>query len=79
MVACALTVDQTVIRTAGTAGMLILPFAVDAAPARSFAGAGVFLIVAAALAAVAGRRATAAIGRALPAVAQLIAEPAGNI
>lgn len=74
-----LTVDQTVIRTAGTAGMLILPFAVDAAPARSFAGAGVFLIVAAALAAVAGRRATVASGQALAAEAQLVAEPAGSI
>lgn len=63
-----LTVDQTVIRTAGTAGMLILPFAVDAAPARAFAAAGGFLILAAAAAAVVGRRASAtAATRALPA------------
>ncbi|MDX3851310.1 MFS transporter [Streptomyces sp. AK02-01A] len=38
-----LTVDQTAIRTAGTAGMLLLPLAVDAAPTRAFVGAGVLL------------------------------------
>ncbi|MEV0280141.1 MFS transporter [Streptomyces sp. NPDC050610] len=38
-----LTVDQTAIRTAGTAGMLILPLAVDTAPAKTFAGAGTLL------------------------------------
>lgn len=58
-----LTVDQTVIRSAGTAGMLTLPLAVDAAPAAAFAGAGALLIVAAAAAGVAGRRITTAAGR----------------
>jgi Transmembrane secretion effector len=74
-----ITVDQTVIRSAGTAGMLTLPFAVDAAPASAFAGAGGFLIVAAAAAAVAGRRVTttAAVVRALPAPV-LVSETAGN-
>ncbi|MFI9205826.1 MFS transporter [Streptomyces sp. NPDC053048] len=38
-----LTVDQTAVRTAGTAGLLLLPFAVDAAPAGSFVGAGLLL------------------------------------
>ncbi|MEV6304595.1 MFS transporter [Actinoplanes sp. NPDC051861] len=51
-----ITVDQTVIRTAGTAGMLTLPVAVDAAPAPAFAGAGVLLLAAAATAALVGRR-----------------------
>ncbi|MBG0569277.1 MFS transporter [Actinoplanes aureus] len=55
-----ITVDQTVIRTAGTLGMLTLPLAVDAAPATAFAGAGVLLIAAAGVAALAGRRVTAA-------------------
>jgi MFS family permease len=72
------TVDQTVIRSAGTAGMLTLPFVVDAAPAGAFAGAGVFLIVAAVVAAVAGRRAAAATARALPAETRLVAETAGS-
>lgn len=75
-----LTVDQTVIRTAGTTGMLVLPFAVDAAPAAAFAGAGVFLTFAAAVAAVAGRRATtAAKAQALPASETLrVPEVASN-
>jgi len=73
-----ITVDQTVIRTAGTAGMLALPFAIDAAPAETFAGAGVFLIVAALAAAVTGRRITAATARALPAEPALIPEAAGS-
>jgi hypothetical protein len=51
-----LTIDQTVIRSAGTAGMLILPLAVDAAPAPTFAGAGAFLIVAALAAVATGHR-----------------------
>ncbi|GAA2712966.1 MFS transporter [Actinoplanes palleronii] len=55
-----ITVDQTVIRTAGTVGMLTLPVAVDAAPATTFAGAGLLLIAAAATAAATGRRVTAA-------------------
>ncbi|MEU5052004.1 MFS transporter [Streptomyces sp. NPDC021096] len=38
-----LTVDQTASRTAGTAGLLLLPYVVDAAPAGSFVGAGVLL------------------------------------
>ncbi|GHF44966.1 hypothetical protein GCM10010218_28080 [Streptomyces mashuensis] len=38
-----LTVDQTVSRTAATAGHLVLPFAVDAAPAHSFVVAGLLL------------------------------------
>lgn len=42
-----ITVDQTVIRSAGTVGMLTLPLAIDAAPAVTFAGAGVFLAAAA--------------------------------
>jgi hypothetical protein len=57
-----LTIDQTVIGSAGTAGMLILPLAVDAAPAPTFAGAGAFLIVAALGAAVTGRRAASRVG-----------------
>ncbi|GHG58214.1 hypothetical protein GCM10018779_23600 [Streptomyces griseocarneus] len=44
-----LTVDQTAIRTAGTAGLLLLPFAVDAAPATAFVGAGMLLSAAALL------------------------------
>ncbi|MBO0652185.1 MFS transporter [Streptomyces triculaminicus] len=44
-----LTVDQTAIRTAGTAGLLLLPFAVDAAPATAFVGAGLLLSAAALL------------------------------
>lgn len=51
-----LTVDQTVIRTAGTVGMLTLPMAVDAAPATTFAGAGLLLLTAAGIAGAAGRR-----------------------
>ncbi|MEV4343624.1 MFS transporter [Actinoplanes sp. NPDC049596] len=51
-----LTVDQTVIRTTGTVGMLTLPLAVDAAPKTAFAGAGLLLITAAAATAIAGRR-----------------------
>lgn len=51
-----ITVDQTVIRTAGTVGMLTLPMAVDAAPATAFAGAGVLLLVTAAVTALVGRR-----------------------
>lgn len=54
-----LTVDQTVIRSAGTVGMLTLPVAVDAAPAAAFAGAGVFLVVVALAAGLTGRRVTA--------------------
>ncbi|MEU4209643.1 MFS transporter [Streptomyces sp. NPDC026206] len=38
-----LTVDQTATRAAGTAGMLLLPYAVDAAPAEAFVGAGALL------------------------------------
>ncbi|MEU3455298.1 MFS transporter [Micromonospora sp. NPDC006766] len=59
-----LTVDQTVIRSAGTVGMLTLPLVVDAAPAVAFAGAGGFLIVAAAVAGIAGRRVTVAVAAA---------------
>jgi MFS family permease len=74
-----LTVDQTVIRTAGTVGMLTLPFLVDATPAGAFASAGALLIAAAAVAAVAGRRATtAATARALPVEARLVTETAGS-
>ncbi|WP_433796997.1 hypothetical protein [Actinoplanes sp. CA-252034] len=51
-----MTVDQTVIRTAGTVGMLTLPMAVDAAPVTAFAGAGVLLLVTAAVTAAVGRR-----------------------
>ncbi|PWK26461.1 putative MFS family arabinose efflux permease [Actinoplanes xinjiangensis] len=51
-----MTVDQTVIRTAGTVGMLTLPMAVDAAPTTAFAGAGVLLLVTAAVTAVVGHR-----------------------
>lgn len=51
-----ITVDQTVIRTAGTVGMLTLPMAVDAAPATAFAGAGVLLVAVAGTAAIVGRR-----------------------
>lgn len=38
-----LTVDQTVTRSAGLAGLLLLPPVVDAAPAGAFVGAGVLL------------------------------------
>ncbi|GGP78558.1 MFS transporter [Streptomyces abikoensis] len=38
-----LTVDQTVTRSAGMAGLLLLPPVVDAAPAGAFVGAGVLL------------------------------------
>lgn len=38
-----LTVEQTAVRTAGLAGMLLLPVAVEAAPAMAFVGAGVLL------------------------------------
>jgi MFS family permease len=54
-----ITVDQTVIRTAGTVGMLTLPMAVDAAPVTAFAGAGVLLLTAAGTAAMVGRRVVA--------------------
>ncbi|RSM61662.1 hypothetical protein DMB66_24430 [Actinoplanes sp. ATCC 53533] len=64
------TVDQTVIRSAGTAGMPDLSFLVDAAPTQAFAGAGAFLVdssVAARtgrqFAEAAGRRLTGAGGR----------------
>ncbi len=36
-------VDQTAVRTASVAGTLLLPFAVDAAPAAAFVGAGLLL------------------------------------
>ncbi|MBB4752479.1 MFS transporter [Actinoplanes lobatus] len=65
-----ITVDQTVIRTAGTVGMLTFPMAVDAAPATAFAGAGVLLLGAAVAAAVVGRR--------WAAVPELAAEPVGG-
>ncbi|MDT0451499.1 MFS transporter [Streptomyces hesseae] len=42
-----LTVDQTVTRSAGMAGLLLLPPVVDAAPAGAFVGAGVLLSAAA--------------------------------
>lgn len=51
-----ITVDQTVIRTAGTIGMLTLPMAVDAAPGTAFAGAGMLLVAAAGTTAVVGWR-----------------------
>lgn len=51
-----IAVDQTVIRTAGTVGMLILPFLVDASPAGAFTTAGLTLAATAALAGVAGTR-----------------------
>ncbi|MBO3742698.1 MFS transporter [Actinoplanes flavus] len=59
-----ITVNATVIRTTGTVGMLALPMMVDAAPAAAFTGAGVLLVVAAAVTAVAGRRAVAGAERA---------------
>ncbi|MEV4437837.1 MFS transporter [Streptomyces sp. NPDC049577] len=40
-----LTADQVAVRTAGTAGMLLMPLAVDAAPAQAFVGAGALLSV----------------------------------
>ncbi|MEU1307637.1 MFS transporter [Streptomyces cinnamoneus] len=52
-----LTVDQTAVRAAGTVGMLLLPFAVDAAPAEAFVGAGVLLSALALLGWWVGRRA----------------------
>ncbi|MFF4157102.1 MFS transporter [Streptomyces sp. NPDC001678] len=42
-----LTIDQTVTRSAGMAGLLLLPPVVDAAPAGAFAGAGALLSAAA--------------------------------
>ncbi|MEU1813243.1 MFS transporter [Micromonospora aurantiaca (nom. illeg.)] len=72
-----LTVDQTVIRTSGTVGMLVLPFAIDAAPAGAFAAAGVFLVVVAGCAGLAGRRARVTV-RALPAAAVRVPETAGS-
>ncbi|MFI6049983.1 MFS transporter [Streptomyces violascens] len=38
-----MSVDQTVIRTGGTAGMLLLPFFVDASPRGAFVGGGVMV------------------------------------
>ncbi|MCA6095553.1 MFS transporter [Streptomyces sp. SCA3-4] len=52
-----LTVDQTAVRAAGTVGMLLLPFAVDAAPAEAFVGAGALLSALALLGWWVGRRA----------------------
>lgn len=72
-----LTVDQTVIRSLGTVGMLTLPVAVDAAPAPAFAGAGTFLIMCACAAAVTGRR-LAANRRPAVTPARLAAEPAAS-
>ncbi|RLU82057.1 hypothetical protein CTZ27_31395 [Streptomyces griseocarneus] len=68
-----LTVDQTAIRTAGTAGMLLLPFAVDAAPAKTFVGAGVLLSSIALAGWGAGRRLTDRPILVAPAAAQITA------
>jgi hypothetical protein len=51
-----MTVDQTTIRSAGTFGMLVFPFVVDASPRGAFTAAGVIVIVAASAALLAGVR-----------------------
>ncbi|KNB49276.1 MFS transporter [Streptomyces caatingaensis] len=58
-----LTAHQSVTRAAGAAGLLLLPYAVDAAPGGSFVGAGLLLSVLAAAGWWLGRRPT---GRAVP-------------
>lgn len=55
-----LTVDQTVIRSAGTVGFLTLPMVVDATPVGAFTGAGLLLLVAAIGTAFVGRQMVAA-------------------
>jgi MFS family permease len=51
-----MTVDQTTIRSAGTFGMLVFPFVVDASPRGAFTAAGVIVIAAASAALLAGAR-----------------------
>lgn len=73
-----LTVDQTVIRTAGTVGFLTLPLLVDAAPAGAFTGAGLLLLTVAVVTGFVGRRTQAArAARSAVATPVLAAEPAG--